>query len=151
VSTEENKAIVRRAYEEGLSEKNMDVLDEVFDPAYVGHFPGLPPIQSLDEQKTVINSFLEAFPDIVFTVEDQLAEGDKVATRWSAHGTHLGEWRGFPPRARGIPPTGRHVTFSATDIYRIVNGKIVEEWNTLEQFDVLSQLGADPMTEQDEE
>ena len=54
---------------------------------------------------------------------------------------------GLPSRGSGHPPTGRHVTFSATDIYRIADGKIVKEWNTLEQFDMLSQLGAAPMTE----
>jgi len=76
-----------------------------------------------------------------------LAEGDRVATRWSAQGTHQGEWRGFPPRAKGIPPTGRHVTFSATDIYLIAEGQIAEEWNTLEQLAVLEQIGAVPEPE----
>ena len=67
-----------------------------------------------------------------------------MATRWSAQGTHQGEWRGFPPREPGYPPTGRHVTFSATDIYLISDDRIVEEWNTLEQLAVLEQIGAVP-------
>jgi predicted ester cyclase len=76
-----------------------------------------------------------------------VAEGDKVVTRWSARGTHLGEWQGLPAKTKAIPPSGRHVTFSATDIYLISSGKIVEEWNTLEQLDVLFQIGAIPSLE----
>ena len=141
MSTEENKAVVRRAYEEGMNGKDMGIIDEVFAPDYVAHFPGVPSIRGRDAIKELIGSFLAAFPDIVFTVEDQIAEGDKVATRWTARGTHQGEFRGFPPKTHGIPPTGKQVLFSATDIYRIAGGKIIEEWNTLEQLDVMQQLG----------
>jgi predicted ester cyclase len=147
VSTEENKAIVRRAYIDGMNTRDMGIIEEVFSPEYISHFPGQPPTQGIEPIKEVLQSFFDAFPDIVFKIEDQLAEGDRVATRWSAQGTHQGEWRGFPPRERGIPPTGRHVTFSATDIYLIAGGQIVEEWNTLEQFAVLEQIGAVPEPE----
>ncbi len=141
MTIEENKAIVRRAYEDGMNKKNLAIIDEVFAPEYVAHFPGVPPIRGVDNIKELIKAFIAAFPDIVFTVEDQIAEGDKVATRWTARGTHQGEFRGFPPKTHGIPPTGKEVSFSATDIYRISGGKIVEEWNTLEQLDVMQQLG----------
>jgi predicted ester cyclase len=146
-STEENKAIVRRAYIDGMNTRDMGIIEEVFSPEYISHFPGQPPTQGIEPIKAVLQSFFDAFPDIVFKIEDQLAEGDRVATRWSAQGTHQGEWRGFPPRAKGIPPTGRHVTFSATDIYLIAEGQIAEEWNTLEQLAVLEQIGAVPEPE----
>jgi predicted ester cyclase len=141
MSSEQNKAIVRRAYEDGMNLKNMAIIDELFAPDYQAHFPGLPPIRGVEAVKELIGSFLTAFPDIVFTIEDHVAEGDKVATRWSARGTHLAEFRGFPPRTHGVAPTGRTVSFSATDIYLIADGKIAEEWNTLEQLDVMQQLG----------
>jgi predicted ester cyclase len=141
MSTEENKAVVRRAYEEGMNLKNLAIIDEVFAPYYRAHFPGLPPIEGVAAAKELIGSFLSAFPDIIFTIEDQVAEGDKVVARWSAVGTHLAEFRGFPPRTHGIAPTGRKVSFSATDIYVVTDGRIVEEWNTLEQLDVMQQLG----------
>ncbi len=139
---EDNKALVRRAYLDGMNTRNMDIIEEVFSPEYVSHFPGQPPTRGVEPIKAVLQSFFDAFPDIVFKIEDQLAEGNKVTTRWSAQGAHQGEWRGFPPRGRGIPPTGRHVTLSATDIYLISDGQVVEEWNTLEQLAVLEQIGA---------
>lgn len=144
---EANKALVIHAYLDGMNTRNMDIIDEVFSPEYVSHFPGQPPTRGLEPLKAVLKSFFDAFPDLVFKIEDQLAEGDKVAIRWSAQGTHQGEWRGFPPRERGIPPTGRHVTFHATDIYLIADSQVVEEWNTLEQLAVLEQIGVVPHAE----
>lgn len=138
---EENKAIVRRAYEVGMNNKDWSVIDEVFASDYVVYYPGVPPIRGLADAKKVLESFLNAFPDIHFVVEDQLAEGDKVTTRWSGRGTHSGEYRGYPVPSKVIPPTGRRVVFGATDIYRIQNGKIAEEWNTLDNILVLQQIG----------
>ncbi len=138
---EENKAVVRRAYLEAMNSRNLDIFDEVFSPEYIAHFPGQPSVQGVEPLKTVLQAFFEAFPDIVFSVDDQLAEGNKVATRWSAEGTQEGVWHGFPPRAKGIPATGRHVEFGAIDVYVVEDGKIVEEWNTLEQLAVLEQIG----------
>ena len=83
----------------------------------------------------------------MFSIDDQVAEGDKVVTRWSAHGTHRGDWQGMPAKTKPIPASGRPVTFSATDIYLIRDGKILEEWNTLEQLEVLFQIGAVPHLE----
>jgi steroid delta-isomerase-like uncharacterized protein len=143
MSLKENKALVRRAYE-GFNDGSVDVLDEVFAPDYVAHFPGSEPVVGREAAKETVQSFIEAFPDIQFVVEDQLAEGDRVALRWSATGTHKGEFRGFPSKSHPIPATGNRVRFSATDIYRILDGQIAEEWNTLEQLDVMQQIGAFP-------
>jgi predicted ester cyclase len=139
---EDNKAIVIRAYLDGINPRNMNVLDEVFSPDYVSHFPGEPPTLGIGPLKAVLASFFEAFPDLVFSIEDSLAEGDKVVIRWTAKGTHLGPWRGFPPRGEGIAPTGKQVTLGATDIYLIGDGKILEEWNTLDQLAVTEQVKA---------
>jgi predicted ester cyclase len=144
MTTEENKAVVRRAYLDGLNKRDLSVIDEVFDRDYVVHYHGLPPARGIESAKEFLTEFLSAFPDIWFTIEDQIAEGDKVVTRWSAQGTHKGDWQGMPAKTKAIPASGKRVTFSATDIYLIANGKIVEEWNTLEQLDVLSQIGAIP-------
>ena len=141
MSLEENKALVRRAYEVGMNHKDMRVIDEVFAHDYVVRYPGVAPIRGLEAAKQALGAFLSAFPDMQFIVDDQLAEGDKVKTRWTGRGTHSGEYRGFPVATSVVPPSGRPVTFTATDIYRIVDGKIVEEWNTLETVVILQQIG----------
>ncbi len=143
MSVQENKAIVRRAYD-SFSAGDLSVIDEVFAPDYTAHFPGEEPAVGREPLRAVLQSFLEGFPDLKFVIEDQVGEGDKVVTRWSAKGTHLGEFRGFPPKTHGIAPTGRVVHFSATDIYVIEDGQIKVEWNTLEQLDVMMQIGAIP-------
>jgi len=144
MSLESNKAVVRRAYEVGMNNRDWKVLDEVFHPDYIVRYPGLPPIHGRQAAMEALKAFLDAFPDIQFVVEDQLAEGNKVTTRWSGKGTHLGEYRGFPASAKVIAPTGRPVEFSANDIYLIENGRIMEEWNTLETLVLLHQIGAVP-------
>ena len=84
--------------------------------------------------------FLSAFPDTQMTVEDELADGDKVATRWTATGTHTGE-------LMGIPPTGKQVTVTGMDINRLVGGKIVEHWGEFDQMGMMQQLGVVPAPE----
>lgn len=139
-SLEENKNTVRRAYEEGMNGGDIDFLDQVFTQDYVAHFPGKPPIVGLAAAKEAIGPFLRAFPDAVYTIQDLIAEGDRVVARWTARGTHLGDFQGIPPEHK-VPPTGRPVVFGATDIYRMVDGKVAEEWNTIEQLDLLVQIG----------
>jgi predicted ester cyclase len=140
-SLEENKRTVRRTYEEGMNAGDVNFLDQVFTQDYVAHFPGKPPIVGLPAAKKAIGIFLAAFPDAVYTIEDLIAEGDRVVARWTARGTHLGEFQGIPPEHK-IPPTLKPVVFGATDIYRMVDGKVAEEWNTIEQLDLLVQIGA---------
>ena len=95
----------------------------------------------MNKAKQAIGAFLDAFADIVFTIEDQIAEGNKVVTRWTARGTFNGRFRGFPEESSVVEPTARRVDFRATDIYRIENGLIKEEWNTLESMELMHQLG----------
>ncbi len=78
-----------------------------------------------------------AFPDITYTIEDLIAEGDKVVARWSAQGTHRGDFM-------GIPPTNKQVRFSEIEIIRVVDGKAVEEWEELDRLGLMTQLGVIP-------
>lgn len=142
MTLESNKAIVRRAYEEGMSKGNLDVIKECFSPDYVCHFPEGKSLDGRPIFLEFLTLFLDAFPGMQFTVEAAVAEGDRVAVRWVGVGTHGGAFRAFDPQSPGIPPTGRSVRFVANDIYRLADGKIVEEWNSLTDADVKFQIGA---------
>ena len=131
-----------RIWIEGLNRGDVSVADAVFAPDCVVHMTGVAdPLRAVGPWKELVAGLLRAFPDLHFTIEDQLAEGDKVTTRWLGRGTHSGEYRGFPQAANPIAPTDRPVDFGATDIYLIKNGKIAEEWNTLEEILILRQIG----------
>ena len=137
MSTEENKAVVRRFVEEVQSQGRLDVIDHVIAPDFVNHTapPGLPPTREGGRQLMAL--FRAAFPDGHMTIEDMLAEGDKVVTRKTFHGTHQGEFM-------GIPPTGRHVAIQVIDIVRVVDGQVVEHWNVVDNLGLLHQLGVIP-------
>ena len=135
MSTEDNKALVRGFY--GESVHTPALLDELLAPTYVLHFPGSPPIAGIEPAKQLMASYTAAFPDLQLTTEDIVAEGDKVAIRNTWRGTHQGVFQ-------GLPPTGRHVTFTGTDIFRFVGGKIAEQWADLDALGLMQQLGAIP-------
>ena len=137
MSTEENKATVRRSYEELWSKGNLDVVDELFVTNFVLHDPAQPGITDSEGYKQLVLTNRTAFPDLHFKVEDQLAEGDKVATRWTATGTHQGEFA-------GIPATGTQGMITGTTISRIVDGKIVEERSNWDTMGLMQQLGVIP-------
>jgi steroid delta-isomerase-like uncharacterized protein len=137
MSTDENKALVRREYEQGVNQGDFDVRDGVLASSYVGHFPGLPPIQGIEAFKQFTSAFFTAFPDLHTTIEDLIAEGDKVAVRQTWRGTHSGNFL-------GIPPTGKQVIFTSLEIYRAAGGKLAEEWVELDMLGLLQQLGAIP-------
>jgi len=139
---EENKAIGRRAFEEVWSQGKLDVIDEILTADFVGHIAGSPGIQGPESYKQFATMYRTAFPDLKFTVEDQIAEGDKVVNRWTFTGTHKGE-------LMGIPPTGIQVT--GIDIYRIAGGKILEAWVNGDALGMWQQLGAVPKPGQGEE
>ena len=137
MSTEENKAIFHRIYEEFLNQGNVDVADELFVTNYVNHTipPGQP--QGLEGQKQFIATFRTAFPDVQFTIEDMIAEGDKMVGRVTFRGTHTGE-------LMGIHPTGKKVTVEGIDIIRFADGKAVENWYSGDTLGLMQQLGAVP-------
>jgi predicted SnoaL-like aldol condensation-catalyzing enzyme len=138
VFAEDNKALVRRFVDEVQSGGNIDLIDEICSPEFVNHSapPRVPP--NCEEIKIVMAMFREAFPDSYFTVEDMIAEGDKVVTRKTFHGTHEGEFI-------GIPPSGKTVTIELIDIVRISEGMVVEHWFIGDNLGMMRQLGAIPL------
>jgi steroid delta-isomerase-like uncharacterized protein len=137
MSSEQNKAIVRRLFEEPWK-GNLSVVDELTASDYIGHDPALPePLRGPEGVKEFVSTYLVAFPDAWIQVEQQLAEGDLVATRWSARGTHEGE-------LMDIEPTGKEVTVTGLTISRLEGGKIVEEFQNWDFSGMLRQIEADP-------
>jgi steroid delta-isomerase-like uncharacterized protein len=136
VSVEANKAIFRRYVQEVGNEGKLDLVDEVFD-RYVSHQPdGRTLERGPEDVKRFMGEFRQAFPDFHSTIEDQIAEGDKVVTRWTMHGTHQSEFR-------GIAPTGEQITVTGIGIFRFSDeGKVVESWDNFDQLGMLRQLGA---------
>lgn len=136
MSLEENKAIIRRFYDEVWNKGNVAVIDDIFAPDYIRHDlrPGAPP-SGPEGQKAIARLFRAAFPDIQMTLDLLIAEGDLVVGRWTTQGTHTGEWA-------GVPPTGRRATFAGVNIFRIASGKVVEIWNHRDDLGLMEQLDA---------
>ncbi len=134
VSSEENKAIVRRFFEQAWSKGELDVVDEVV--ATAGQTPPdqLPAAAGVKE---TIRLYRAGLPDLVMSVEDQVAEGDKVVTRFIGRGTHRGEFM-------GIAPTNKLVTVHGMSLYRLSDGRIVEGWDSWDKSELTQQLGATP-------
>jgi steroid delta-isomerase-like uncharacterized protein len=135
MSIEENKALIRRGTEilnRGNVTEISTTLDELFVPDFVRHDPA-GGFRSREDYKQFLFSLLAALPG-QFTIEDLIAEGDKVVLRYTFHGTHQGQWR-------GLPPTGKSVTFTGIFIYRILDGKIVEGWENADALGLVQQLG----------
>jgi predicted ester cyclase len=135
MSTEDNKALVRRFYEESVH--NPALFDELLAPTYVLHLPGSPPIVGIEQAKQLMAAYTSAFPDLQLITEDMVAEGDRVAIRNTWHGTHHGVFQ-------GIAPTGKRVTFTGSDIFRILGSRIAEQWADLDALGLMQQLGAIP-------
>lgn len=142
MSSETNKIVSRRFFEEVFGKGNLNVLDEIIASDHVNSGPGtLPELPTgPDGAKRVVTVFRNAFPDVHFTIDDQIAEGDQVVTRWTADGTHQGE-------LTGIPATNKTSTVTGIAIDRIINGKIAESWGIFDQFGMLQQLGIISMPE----
>ena len=138
MSAEENKAIVRRFYDEFVNKGNLQIVNELHTSDYQHHDPDAPDpgggAEGYIRRNTV---FLKAFPDRKLTIEDLVAEGDKVAIRITMRATQTGD---LP----GIPATGRQVTIVSMHICRISDGRIAEEWELFDALGMLKQLGASP-------
>ena len=136
---EENKTLVRRSW----ATHNTDVLDEVYAPDALWHLPDRD-IRGVEEFKEYLSPYINAFPDLNVTVEDEIAEGDKVKVkrliinRFTLRGTHQGETEEFGP------PTGRQIELEGITISRIEGGKIVEEWQSYANSSMMDQLGLAP-------
>lgn len=138
MSTEDNKALLRRLYDEVINKKNLAAIDEFIGHLRVDHAapPGLP--AGIEGQRQVFSMYSTAFPDTYFMVEDMIAEEDKVVARLSVSATQQGAFM-------GLPPTGKHVTFTGIDIIRIAGGKLVERWGEMDMLGMLQQLGVVPL------
>jgi steroid delta-isomerase-like uncharacterized protein len=133
MSTEDNKALARRGFEETLNQRNLTVLDELHVPDFVYHSASRT-IQGREPFKQFMSMLLTAFPDLHVSIEDVIGEGDRVVVRVTLRGTHQGE-------LMGIAPTGKSVAVTGISIMRVANGKFLEEWvNT----DLIQQLGVLP-------
>jgi steroid delta-isomerase-like uncharacterized protein len=135
MSTETNKAIVRRLFEE-LMKGNVSVANELIVTDYAQHSVFHIP-NGREGFKQFFLAFAMAVPDAQFVIEDVIAEGDKVVTRLTVTGTQTGP-------LQGIPPTGKKFSMKGIDIFRVVDGKIVEHWDAVDQLGMLQQLGAIP-------
>jgi len=135
--SEQDKAVSRRVIEEGFNKGNLQIVDEVIAVNYVNHSapPGLPPDR--EGIKAFIGMYRAAFPDLHTIINDQIAEGDQVVTRWTAEGTNMGN-------LFGMPSTGKHATINGILIDRVVGAKIVETWNSFVQLGMMQQLGLIP-------
>lgn len=132
--SDENKNLARRSWE---VLHNPDLLDEVYAADLVWHEPDQD-LNGLEQAREFVGRYKVAFPDLSATVEDVVAEGDKVVTRVTVRGTHRGEIEEFGP------PTGRQVEIQDITIHRIEGGKIVEEWERYDNLSILQQLGLVP-------
>jgi len=130
MSLEENKAIIRRLIE-AVYKQNLAVLDELIAPDFVEHTLQLKDLESM--KQTVIMLF-KGFPDLCVTIEDIAAEGNKVWDRVKSTEKHTGEFR-------GIPPTGKKITFTGVRIWRIIDGKVVERTSVFDFLDLFKKLG----------
>ena len=138
MSTEQNKATARRWFLDIIKKGQLAVADEIFAANHIIHDPHAPPSGWPDGPeglKMVASVFGGGFSDWDITLDEQIAEGDKVATRWIASATHTGS-------LQGMPPTGKSVRVTGVNVMRFAEGKIVESWFNFDMLALLQQLGA---------
>ena len=138
MSTEENKVLVRRILSE-FTTGNLEVVDELFAEDFINHSPGrgmTPDRKGLKQYQITMHT---AAPDMQTTIEDMIAEGDKVVVRMTVSGTHKGDYG-------AIPATGKRVEVPAIGILRIARGKVIERWAIADELTLLQQIGVIPAT-----
>jgi len=139
MGSQTNAAVIRRLYQEVFVDWNLDAIDELVAPDFVGHEmpPGTP--RGPEGFKQFYDSLRTAFPDLTYQVDDIVSERDRVVVRWTWRCTHVGKFV-------GIAPTGKSATVTGIAIYRVANGRCVERWVELNLLGLLQQLGAMPAT-----
>ena len=137
MSAEQNKALVRRGWEQVINQRNLAFLAEAHPVDALWHEPDQD-IQGIEDMKHYLALYFEAFPDFNITVEDVIAEGEKVVSRYTFRGTHRGETEEFGP------PTGRQFELEGISMHRFKDGKIVEDWEQYDNLGFLQQLGLAP-------
>ena len=137
MSTEENKSIVRRWVEEGWNKGNLAVIDEVYAPNFVQHEPPPQTVTSSEALKQYVGAYLTAFPDLNLSIEELIAEGDKVVWRFTSSGHNNGPFM-------GRPATGNSGSITGIVIFRLENRRIVEAWVNIDALGLLQQVGVIP-------
>jgi predicted ester cyclase len=140
MNPDQNKILARRAIDEVWSQGNLRVVAELYVPEFVSHqhsHPNVRDVRGIPALIAFVREIHEAFPDVHDTIDDQVAEGDKVVTRFTSSGTHRGV-------LLGLQPTNKRATWMGIAIDRIQEGKIVEEWVNWDLFGMMQQLGAIP-------
>ena len=136
MSAEQNEALVRRHFDESWNQQDDDAVDEIFAEDFVGYSSGSSdPIRGREGVKQSLDGYLSAFPNLQMTIEELVADDDKVAVRWFAEGTHNGD-------LLGMPPTGKSVEVGGIDIFTIVDEQIREAHGLYDQAGLMQQLGA---------
>ena len=135
--SEANKALVQRWGDEGFNKRNVSLSDEIYDQDVFYFEPAAGEVRGLEALKDFVKSWLAAFPDAQLTIDEQVAEADRVATRWTFVGTHEGKFR-------GVMPTGKSIKMRAMYFYRFGGGKVVEIWAMVDSLGLLRQLGVAP-------
>ena len=138
MSAEQNKSIVRRWIEEGWNKHNPAVIDEVYVPSFVQHEPEPQTVISSEALKQYVGAYLTAFPDLQLSIEDLIAEGDKVVWRFNSTGHQNGPFL-------GMPPSGRTGNITGIVIFRLENSRIAEAWLNIDVLGLLQQTGVIPM------
>ena len=141
--SKENKEKIRRVFEEAFGQGKVEVIDEVLHSDFVCYDPNSEAgeVRGAETIKGEVGYFHNAFPDFFWRVEDQVAEGDKVTTRYTLGGTHEGEFF-------GVPASGRRVEISGINIDRFEGGKLVEEWASYDLLGGMHQMGAIPESQE---
>ena len=140
MSAEESKATMRR-YLDVFEQGNIELLDELLAPDYINHSPATPDLPTGPEGvKAVVTMFRSAIPDLRVVVDDMIAEGDKVATRYTLEGTHESE-------LFGVPPTSRQLSIKSITVERVSDGRIRDHWRVTDELGMMQQLGAIPAPE----
>jgi steroid delta-isomerase-like uncharacterized protein len=136
--TDANKQVARRIVDEVFTEGRLELVDELVAQEFVGHDAALPePTRGPDGLRQAAAGYRGGFPDLRITIDAQIAEGDLVTTRWSAVGTHTGDFW-------GLAPTGKQATVTGITIDRIVDGRLVESWTNWDALGLMQQLGVVP-------
>jgi steroid delta-isomerase-like uncharacterized protein len=140
IMSDQNKALSRRNFEEVWNQRKLEVIDQLVAANSVLHDPSVPggKVEGSKGYRQFVEIYLTAFPDVRFTINDQIADGNKVATRWTGTGTHKGA-------LMGIAPTGKRSTVTGITIDRYENGKAVESWTNYDTLGMFQQLGVVPM------
>jgi steroid delta-isomerase-like uncharacterized protein len=135
--SQENKAVVLRHHEQIWSKGHVDAVDDCYAADFVGHHPSGPDWIGRESVKLAVRMMHETFPDFAESVEDVIAEGDRVVTRFTSSGTHRGE-------LGGIAPTGRRMSMAEFAVFRLAGGRIVEKWGLIDRLGMYQQLGVVP-------